>query len=242
VAKPIVLYDRNGAPSQDYEKAIANAKAGDVLVFDKETRKEVTGVLGEGTKDKIFLLKNNRALRVPKTYHNAWTVSDYLLGYDSLKRLLEQANPKAATLPLIRVYPRNSRPGRFVEMERLDKQYSLKDLMNDIYEKEVKVPPAEFEKVMIELVEFAKATAILKSVGDLHADNIVHTKRGWVIADYFSDVQSSQSVDGTSILAQCCILGVPEKWQKKILDAVKRERRRLFAPDGTCALPLQGLN
>ncbi|MGZ3769162.1 MAG: hypothetical protein ACXVCP_06625 [Bdellovibrio sp.] len=171
----IKLYSEN-VPIKKYTESLLKIKAGDTISFDQETQFTVKSVLGNGDTTIIFDIGKNKALRVPIRVNaqqgDAETKPVQLLN-DFLNSNL---GLRAVGANVVKVYPEESRKGRFIVTEKVDVQFTLEDFL------EKQLDQAAF--LEDQLVLFATSFWAVKNLGDFSPRQIAWDGKKWILLDY----------------------------------------------------------
>ncbi len=186
----------DGTPVQleTYSHEVKNAKPGDVFRFSDGKEIKIGRLIGSGGTARIYEIADEpgRVLRIPKDYgyfdFNPAGPAYSRHYTDFIDYTIEGVEPmKRAGVPMIEVFEHS--PKEYVIVERLPAQAVRLD---QFIERRWKNNTPEVEQQMIQdLLEFARKTALLRSIGDFKAEQIAYVPgRGWVVFDWTNGVST----------------------------------------------------
>ena len=175
----IRLYSKPGIQAPNYEVALAQLTRGDVLIFSNGQRFTFDDVLGHGGSTMILSVNNGtRALRVPIEtgfYRDSGPFTDYIdHSYEGWLVL------KKSDVAVVKIFETESDPREYLSVEKLDIHFTLEAALD----KTTPISPAERQRALDLLPEFAARTWEFAAIGDFRDDQIAWTGQSWVLFDF----------------------------------------------------------
>jgi len=181
-AGQVQLFQMDGLHRQvgDYIVKVNSLEPGDELIFSNGKKVTIGKLLGSGNMTLVFEIAGDpgQVLRIPKSSGEFRTqgasysdfVNAFLMGNRTLKRW------KIPSVEIIDAYP-----GQYVIAERIPTRFTFTAFLEN-YE----IPPPLRKEMKKALVEFARKTAPLETIGDFHSDQLVYVqeRKEWVLLDW----------------------------------------------------------
>lgn len=185
VAKPLVLFDKQGNPVPEYDTRVTLLKQGNTIQFS-DTSYRIGPKLGGDQSTRIHRLDDGRAIRLALKVNLIPRLDDYLVAYQQLKH---------TDAPMVRVFPTLSKRGQRVITEELfpDPEVGRLMTLKEFAEGAIAQNSTLFARMAVDLVKFAEETAFFVKFGDQGARQVVYCSRGWVLADFSTGHQIAQS-------------------------------------------------
>lgn len=182
-AKDLHLFSRSGIASLDYYQAHSETRRGDRFIFSDGQSYEIDRLLGCGQTTCIYGLLGSpdKAIRIPKYYgllkrtrEDTAHTRDFINAFIRGKKELSYYK-----VPSVEIYGGNE--NEYIIVERI---HSMTDLHQFL------MNPFSFtnlDRIQMEndLIQFAKATAQFKNIGDFHSRQLHYVRgRGWLLLDW----------------------------------------------------------
>ena len=202
---------------------------GDTVIFSNNERFVVGKILGEGHTATVFELPDypDKVLRLPK--HRGRVIvyavsqmgkrfTDFIDYFVGGAQLLGQIG-----VPVVQIY--QHRQGEYAVVQKLIPK-SLNEVIREVWADD---PALRWTNPLyLALLDFARQTANLSYVGDLHEDNIVYdyVSNKFIMMDFVNDVQFyAGQVESSTIFDK---LNLPILVLFEVMTAITMERARLL--------------
>lgn len=190
LAAEVRLY-QNGNQVEDYNGLIRELKLGDVIVFDDGSRFRFVDRIGEGDTTRILQVApearrpgepERMALRVPYASGDYYT-SNGQRPYTDFINLTIEGYPLFDRVGGIVPRRYRSATSQYIAVEMVPHDYTLHNFLRDS-----KIPEEERKVAEAALLDFAKATVGLDSIGDFHPRQLVYSRENnrWTLLDWTS--------------------------------------------------------
>ncbi len=249
-ANSYVLFRAPGQPAPNYDAIVARLKADDEVVFSNGDRFILKKKLGSGKATVVFETTDGKALRIPKVAGPVWVkitkdvilsaatgpefMDSFIKGYEKIHRL---------GIPVPELH--RSLPAEYALMEKVEVRFDFTDFALGRHG----LNAADRALVFEALVEFARKTWRVNTVGDLAGRQVLYTHRGWLLVDHNSSVQLAATVSSStffkrhwySLTGNLFLWSVEER--RRLREAIEGERRAHGLPDRrlTCREFFSGL-
>ena len=181
-SKEVRLFHEDGTQVENYDQIAGTIPPGTKVIFGDRSF-VFRGFIDSGGSEYIYDIGDGKALRIAK-YHQGgrrWP-NHFLKGYPTLQE---------GGVAVPHVYIDESVADRFTVVERVPKEFSLEDLI----ENRVHVDASRKEEIWREFVEFAETTSEFSRIADFKPKNIVWTGAQWLLLDWDSAHVSSRNGD-----------------------------------------------
>ncbi len=211
-ANTLRLVNADGSQVANYE-AVAGAIPADTEVQFQHRSFRVKAFIESGGSEHVYDLGEGKVLRISRYYRpgEVWQ-NHFLKGYQELR---------AGGVAVPHVYVEESESGQFTVVEKIGKEFSLQDLL----ENRPILSKAAQERVWLGFADFAQTTAAFSSIADFQAKNIVWTGDRWLLLDWDSNHVSARGLADANAFARWFYL-LPPPIYHQCEGRIKRARLR----------------
>ncbi len=225
--KPVRLWNSAGEVTDAYAANVHRLPPGTLLHLRQGQTARIVRFLGAGNTTVIYEIEGGKALRLAKGVG----ISDMGVAYDGYLAWFYEGMRKvsATETPAVKVYAEESWPTRYLVVEKLEapteinRIYSLEEVLaGEVEDTEMK------RRMLYELEhEFAPRSWALRFVSDMRTDQLVYTRRGWIVADLTSTVRFAKATRDSTLFSSMGKL--PISWRLRLEKRVfaKRELENL---------------
>lgn len=215
--EPIRLWDATGEVRSGYSAAVRRLPIGAEILLKEGTppvTAKILRFLGNGNTSVIYEIEGGRAIRLAKgegLTDLGPTYDAYLLWFAEGAERVERTET-----PIVKVFHEESWKERYLIVEALEPPTGISELysLEDLVRGNVRDPALKKRMTTELLDDFAPKTWQLRHVADMRTDQLLYTKRGWIIADLSSTVRMAKTARDATLFSAMGKL--PPGWRLRL--------------------------